>query len=198
MFVFARLKWVLKEDRIDTLKHLVLKIKRKVVWNLILNAPIQCCSNFKVKEIISTEFAGIVRKMLIILSPCHEIICTIRHILHVIHMLVNFSCRYNVMPIHQTMQPIVFMSWAIQIVLFRNISKNWSHLSKPAEWLIEACHTQKVQEIGQECIIFNCLHMGSSVTSAVLRSKGDNKRIFLVFKCPDFLREHRLVWTKYA
>jgi putative ribosome biogenesis GTPase RsgA len=45
---------------------------------------------------------------------------------------------------------------------------------------------------GQECKIFNCLHVGGSVTSAVLRSKSDNKRMFSVLKLPDFLKEHRL------
>jgi hypothetical protein len=40
--------------------------------------------------------------------------------------------------------------------------------------------------MGQE---FSCLHVGGSVTSAVLRSKGDNKRIFLVLNLPDFLKE---------
>jgi hypothetical protein len=49
---------------------------------------------------------------------------------------------------------------------------------------------------GQECKIFNCLHVGGSVTSAVLRSKSDNKRIISVLKLLDFLREHRLCMLK--
>lgn len=100
------------------------------------------------------------------------------------------------MPIHQTMQPIVGMSLAIQIMLFRKRSVNYSHLSKPAEWLTQECHAQSVQEMGQECKIFNCLHVGGSVTSAVLRSKSDNNRIFLVLMLPDFLKEHRLCMLK--
>jgi hypothetical protein len=50
--------------------------------------------------------------------------------------------------------------------------------------------------MGQECKILNCLHVGGSVTSAVLRSKSDNKGIFLVLKLPDFLKEHRLCMLK--
>lgn len=100
------------------------------------------------------------------------------------------------MPIHQTMQPIVGMSLAIQIMLFRNRSMNYSHFSKPADWLIQECHPQRVQEMGQECKIFNCLHVGGSVTSAVFRSKSDNSRIFLVLKLPDLLKEHRRCMLK--
>jgi hypothetical protein len=40
--------------------------------------------------------------------------------------------------------------------------------------------------------IFDCLHVGGSVISAVLRSRSDNNRIFLVFKSQDFLQK---TWT---
>jgi hypothetical protein len=46
--------------------------------------------------------------------------------------------------------------------------------------------------MGQECKIFNCLHVSGSVTTAVVKSKSDNKKIFLVLNLPDFLKEHRL------
>jgi hypothetical protein len=46
--------------------------------------------------------------------------------------------------------------------------------------------------MGQECKMFNCLHVSGSVTSAVLKSKIDNKKIFLVLNLPNFLKDHRL------